>query len=156
MDQLKEKISGELERLSHELQVTLPRAIRRAVEHGDLRENSEYRSALERREFVEARLGHLSRRLGELSSIEVDSVPVDRVGFGSRVTVKDADTGAVETYDLVFGDDIDFDSGQISLASPLGTALLGKKIGQTATINLPRGERRLMVIKLVTLPEMLE
>jgi transcription elongation factor GreA len=156
LEELKQKLDDEIERLTHELQVTLPRAIQKAVEHGDLRENSEYKSALERQQFVQARLNHLTRRRGELSNIDLTEIAVDKVGFGSRVTVRDLRTKDEETYTLVFGDYIDVDTGQISLASPLGQSLLGKKIGDEISLQLPRGERRLKIKSLTTLPEMLE
>lgn len=154
LEELKTKLGEEIERLSHELQVTLPQAIQRAVEHGDLRENSEYKSALERQQFVQARLNHLTRRMGELSKVDLSAIPADRVGFGSRVTVKDLRTKERETYTLVFGDYIDLDTGQISLASPLGQTLLGKRVGDEVALKLPRGERKLRIEELTTLPEM--
>lgn len=154
LEDLKNRLGEEIERLTHELQVTLPRAIQKAVEHGDLRENAEYKSALERQQFVQARLNHLTRRMGELSKIDVSVIPADRVGFGSKVTVQDLRSKDVETYTLVFGDYIDIDSGQISLASPLGQALLGKQVGEQVVLKLPRGERKLKIRELVTLPQM--
>jgi transcription elongation factor GreA len=154
LEELKARLGDEIERLTHELQVTLPRAIQKAVEHGDLRENSEYKSALERQQFVQARLNHLTRRMSELSKIDVSEIPDDRVGFGSRVTVEDLRTRERETYSLVFGDYIDLDSGQISMASPLGQTLLGKRVGDEVTLRLPRGERRLRIVELTTLPQM--
>lgn len=156
LDELKNKLGEEIERLTHELQVTLPKAIQKAVEHGDLRENSEYKSALERQQFVQARLNHLTKRYGELSKIDLSEVPTDRVGFGSRVTVVDLRTREEETYTLVFGDYIDIDSGQISVASPLGQTLMGKRKGDKVSLQLPRGERKLQVKDLVTLSEMVE
>ena len=156
LDELKNKLGEEIERLTHELQVTLPKAIQKAVEHGDLRENSEYKSALERQQFVQARLNHLTKRYGELSKIDLSEVPTDRVGFGSRVTVVDLRTKDEETYTLVFGDYIDIDSGQISVASPLGQTLMGKKPGDKVSLQLPRGERKLQVKELVTLPQMVD
>ncbi len=154
LEKLKRKLGDELERLTHELQVTLPLAIRKAVEHGDLRENAEYKSALERQQFVQARLGHLTRRMAELSKVDLAEVPADRVGFGSRVTVVDLKTREEETYTLVFGDYIELESGQISLASPLGQTLLGRRVGEEVSLRLPRGERRLRIAELVTLPQM--
>jgi transcription elongation factor GreA len=151
LDDLKQQLDDEIERLTHELQVTLPAAIRKAVEHGDLRENSEYKSALERQQFVQARLNHLTRRRAELSKIDLAEIPNDRVGFGSRVTVKDLRTKDEETYTLVFGDFIDLDTGQISLASPLGQTLLGKRVGDEVALTLPRGERKLRIQELTTL-----
>lgn len=156
LDELKDKLDDEIERLTRELQVTLPAAIQKAVEHGDLRENSEYKSALERQQFVQARLGHLTKRRAELSNIDLAQVPSDRVGFGSRVTVRDLRTKDEETYTLVFGDYIDIDTGQISMASPLGQSLLGKTVGDEVVLQLPRGERRLKITSLTTLPEMVE
>ena len=154
LEELKSKLEQEIGRLTHELQVVLPRAIKTAVEHGDLRENSEYKSALERQQFVQARLNHLTRRMQELSKIDLAEIPADRVGFGSRVTVQDQRTKEKETYTLVFGDYIDIDTGQISMASPLGQTLLGKQVGEEVTLQLPRGARNLRIIELTTLPEM--
>lgn len=159
LEELKNKLGEEIERLTHELQVTLPQAIKKAVEHGDLRENSEYKAALEQQQFVQARLNHLTRRAGELSKIDVTQIPVDRVGFGSRVTVVDMRTREEDTYSLVFGDFIDIDSidsGQVSVASALGQALMGKKKGETVTLTLPRGERKLKIKALTTLTQMVE
>lgn len=154
LEELKNKLGEEIERLTHELQVTLPEAIKKAVEHGDLRENSEYKSALERQQFVQARLNHLTRRAGELSKIDISQIPADRIGFGSRVTVVDMRTREEETYSLVFGDYIDIDSNQISVASPLGQALMGKKKGETVSLQLPRGERKLKIKSMTTLAQM--
>ncbi|HEX8453632.1 MAG TPA: transcription elongation factor GreA [Longimicrobium sp.] len=156
LEELKNKLGEEIERLTHELQVTLPQAIKKAVEHGDLRENSEYKAALERQQFVQARLNHLTRRAGELSKIDMSQIPSDRIGFGSRVTVVDMRTREEETYSLVFGDYIDIDSGQISVASPLGQALMGKKKGETVSLTLPRGERKLKIKSMTTLAQMAE
>jgi len=156
LEELKNKLAEEIERLAHELQVTLPEAIKKAVEHGDLKENSEYKSALERQQFVQARLNHLTRRAGELSKIDISQIPADRIGFGSRVTVVDMRTREEETYSLVFGDYIDIDSGQISVASPLGQALMGKKKGETVSLTLPRGERKLKIKAMTTLSQMAE
>lgn len=156
LEELKNRLGEEIERLTHELQVTLPEAIKKAVEHGDLRENSEYKSALERQQFVQARLNHLTRRAGELSKIDISQIPADRIGFGSRVTVVDMRTREEETYSLVFGDYIDIDSGQISVASPLGQALMGKKKGETVSLTLPRGERKLKIKAMTTLAQMAE
>ncbi len=154
LEELKNKLGEEIERLTHELQVVLPEAIKKAVEHGDLRENSEYKSALERQQFVQARLNHLTRRAAELGKIDLSEIPDDRVGFGSRVTVVDMRTREEEIYTLAFGDFIDIDSGQISMASALGQSLIGKKKGEKVTLQLPRGERKLHIKDLVTLPQM--
>ncbi|HEX8832231.1 MAG TPA: GreA/GreB family elongation factor, partial [Longimicrobium sp.] len=92
----------------------------------------------------------------ELSKIDMSQIPSDRIGFGSRVTVVDMRTREEETYSLVFGDYIDIDSGQISVASPLGQALMGKKKGETVSLTLPRGERKLKIKSMTTLAQMAE
>ncbi|HST59309.1 MAG TPA: GreA/GreB family elongation factor [Longimicrobium sp.] len=156
LEDLKNKLGEEIERLTHELQVVLPEAIKKAVEHGDLRENSEYKSALERQQFVQARLNHLSRRAAELSKMDLSQIDPHRVGFGSRVTVVDMRTREEETYSLAFGDFIDIESGQISMASALGQTLMGKKKGEKVSVQLPRGERKLHIKEVVTLPQMVQ
>ncbi len=155
LDEIKARLDEEIARLTHELQVTLPKAIQRAVEHGDLRENSEYKSALERQQFVQARLNHLTKRRGEISNVDLSQIPADRVGFGSRVTVVDLRLGDEETYTLVFGDFIDIETGQISMASALGRSLLGRTAGEEFELQLPRIVRRLRVERFITLHEML-
>jgi transcription elongation factor GreA len=150
IEQLKAKLSAEAERLQHELNVTLPAEIRKAVEHGDLRENSEYKAALERQQFVQARLGQLRQRLSKLSSIDVSQIPDDKVGLGSEVTVED-ETGSRETYSLVFGDSVEFEEGHVSMSSPIGLALVGKGVGDTTILKLPARIRRLTIIRLKTI-----
>jgi len=108
IEELKAKLGAEVERLQRELSITLPQEIKRAVEHGDLRENSEYKAALERQQFVQARLGQLRQRLSKLSQIDVAQIPTDKVGLGSEITVEDEKTGERETYSLVFGDAVEF------------------------------------------------
>src|SRR5260370_24350317 len=92
IDELKQKLQAEVERLNHEINFVLPKEIERARAHGDLRENSEYKAALERQQFVTSRLSHLRLRLSKLSSVQESDIPRDRVGFGSRVTVQDLET----------------------------------------------------------------
>jgi len=151
IEALKQKLGEEVERLQYELNVTLPAEIRRAVELGDLRENSEYKAALERQQFVQARLGQLRQRLSKLSTIDVSQIPANRVGLGSRVTVEDQRTGARETYHLVFGDAVEFEEGHVTMASPIGRALLGKAVGEVAHLKLPAGVRQLKVVELRTI-----
>ena len=154
LDEIKQRLEDEIERLIRELTVTLPRAIQKAVELGDLSENAEYKSAKERQQFVQARLNHLTQRMSELSKIDTTKIATDRVGFGSRVKLSDVENGAEVTYSLVFGDFIDLDSDQISMASPIGNALLGKKLGEEVVVRLPRGDRTYKIVELTTLPEM--
>jgi transcription elongation factor GreA len=153
IEELKQKLETELGRLQHELNVTLPEEIRKAVELGDLRENSEYKAALERQQFVQARLGQLRQRLSKLSSVDISQIPSDRVGLGSRVTVKDVKTGDTEVYHLVFSDAIEYEEGHVTMASPIGQALIGKAVGDVALLKLPASVRRLEILALATIHE---
>ncbi len=150
LEAIKQKLSDEVSRLNHELSVTLPDALKRALANGDLRENGDYHAALERQAFVQARLSHLRARLAKLSQVDLTKIPTDRVGLGSRVVVEDASTGARETYALVIPDAMDFDGEQVSVASPLGKGLLGKQVGDVALVQLPGGIRKLKVLELKT------
>ena len=151
IEQLKAQLGAEAERLQHELNVTLPAEIRKAVEHGDLRENSEYKAALERQQFVQARLGQLRQRLSKLSSIDISQIPGDKVGLGSEVTVEDENDGSRETYSLVFGDSVEFEEGHVSMSSPIGLALVGKGVGDSTILKLPARIRRLKIVGLKTI-----
>ena len=137
LEEIKSRISEEVEALTRELNIELPDRIKKAVELGDLRENSEYKAALERQQFVQARIGHLAWRMSEVSKINVKHVPADRVGFGSRVRVLDLATNAENTFTIVAGDYIDLDAGHISLESPIGSGLLGAREGDELSVRLP-------------------
>ena len=156
LDEIRDKIESEILSLTKELNVELPQRIKIAMEHGDLRENSEYKAAKERQAFVEARLNHLTSRMTELSKIDVNEMAYDRVGFGSKVTIHDLDMDEEFTFTITAGDFIDLDAGQVSLASPIGQGLLGASEGEEVTVELPRGERRYKVLELQTLPQQLE
>jgi len=151
IEELKRKLGDEVEKLQHELNVVLPNEIRRAVELGDLRENSEYKSALERQQFVQARLGQLRQRLSVLSSIDMSQIPTDKIGLGSRVVVEDEQTKQRETYHLVFGDAGDLEEGHVTMASPIGRALVGKTVGDLAVLKLPARLRKLRIRALTTI-----
>jgi transcription elongation factor GreA len=156
LEELREQLSDEAEELLHELNVELPKEIEKAVGHGDLSENSEYEAARERQQFVQARLDYISRRLSELAELDLETIPEDRVGFGSRVKVRDLDDDSEEVYTLAMGDFIDFDSGEISMESPIGKALLGGREGDEVTVVTPRGELRYEILGLTTLHDIVE
>ena len=145
------QMAREVEKLQHELNVTLPNEIRKAVELGDLKENSEYKSALERQQFVQARLGQLTQRVTKLANIDISQIPADKVGLGSRVVVTDDATNARETYELVFGDAGELQDGHVTMGSPIGRALQGKGVGETALLKLPAKLRRLTIAELQTI-----
>jgi transcription elongation factor GreA len=148
--EMREKLGREIDQLSHELNILLPQAIAQAVELGDLRENSEYKAALERQQFVQARLGQLHQRLNQLGQLANTEAPTDRVGLGSKVTVLDLDTHETDTYVVVLAEMMDIDAGHISLASPLGRALSGGKVGDEVALRLPTATRKLRITGLVT------
>lgn len=154
IDELKGRLQAEVERLNHDLNFVIPAEIEKARAHGDLRENSEYKAALERQQFTTARLSHLRLRLGKLSSVSEKDLPHDRAGFGSRVTVQDLETREREVYALTLGEFIeggdDTDELPVSMGSPLGKALVGRKVGDEVTITLPMGKRKLKVVELET------
>jgi transcription elongation factor GreA len=153
LEELKRKLRGEVETLQHELTVVLPNEIRKAVELGDLRENSEYKAALERQQFVQARLGQLHQRLSKLANVDLAQIPPDKVGLGSRVVVEDERSGARETYNLLLADSVEMEDNHVSMGSPIGRALLGKAVGETAILKLPASVRRLKVVELKTIHE---
>jgi transcription elongation factor GreA len=154
IEEMRQKLGKEIEALSHELSVTLPQAIATAVALGDLRENSEYKAALERQQLVQARLGQLHQRLAQLAQLANTEAPIDRVGLGSKVTVTDVETDEVETFQLVLAEMMDIDAGHISLASPLGRALLDRRVGDEVALRLPTVTRRLRVTELITVHQM--
>ncbi len=145
------QMAREVEKLQFELNVTLPAEIRKAVELGDLKENSEYKAALERQQFVQARLGQLTQRVTKLANIDITQIPADRVGLGSRVVVEDEQSKARETYELVFGDAGELQDGHVTMGSPIGRALQGKAVGEQAILKLPTKVRRLQIVVLHTI-----
>ncbi len=147
------QMAREVEKLSYELNVTIPHEIRKAVELGDLKENSEYKAALERQQFVQARLGQLTQRVTKLANIDIAQIAVDKAGLGSRVVVEEQETKIRETYELVFGDAGELQEGHVTMASPIGLALQGKGIGDLAIFKLPKRIRRLTIIELTTIHE---
>ena len=135
--EMREKLSREIDQLSHELNVLLPQAIAQAVELGDLRENSEYKAALERQQFVQARLGQLHQRLNQLGQLANHEAPTDRVGLGSTVTVLDLDTKDSDTYVVVLAEMMDIDAGHISLRRRSGAPWPNGRVGDEISLRLP-------------------
>jgi transcription elongation factor GreA len=151
IEEIRAKLHAEVQALNHELHVVLPDTLKKALALGDLRENSDYHAAIERQGVIQARLQHLRSRLQKLSDIDLAKIPADRVGLGSRVTVRDLDTKEDEVIEIVIPDAMDIDRGHVSVSSPLGRALLDKKPKDSVTVVLPMGKRRLRVVKLETL-----
>ena len=143
------KFEDEIHQLEKELKTELPKEIKRARELGDLRENAEYAAAKERQRLVEARISMLKKRVSEISLMNLDKIPTDKVGFGSTVHLKDAQ-GQTVVYQLVMPEDADPDHGMISTASPIGRALVNREEGDEVNVTTPNGSRRFEVVKLVT------
>ena len=150
IEEIRKKLSAEVEALTHELYVVLPDTLAKAVAHGDLKENADYQAAKERQGVIAARLGQLRSRLYKLSDIDLDDVPKDRVGLGSRVTVVDLDSKEEEVYEVVIPEAMDIDAGHISVASPLGQALMNKRKKDVVDVKLPFGKRKLRIKNIVT------
>ena len=143
------RFEGEIAVLDRELVHDLPREIQRARELGDLRENAEYSAAKERQRFVESRISMLRKRLSELQLLNMDKIPKDRAGFGSKVTVMEH--GKELIFELVMPEDADPDKGFISVASPIGRAFVGKEEGDSIKVSTPAGGRAFDIVKLVTI-----
>jgi len=137
--------------LEHELNHELPKELKKAVALGDLSENAEYHMAKQRQEFVKARLRQLGRRLADLSLINMNNIPKDKIGLGSTVRVYDNDKNEEVKFQLVTSEESDVAAGKISTTSPIGRALLNKKVGDTAVIITPNGKREMEVLSLTTI-----
>ena len=145
------KFEEEIQQLDRELKTELPKEIKRARELGDLSENAEYQAAKERQRLVQARLGMLRKRVGEISLMNLDRIPRGKVGFGSTVHLRDSNTGQPVVYQLVMPEDADAERGWISTASPIGRALLNKEEGDEVQVSAPNGTRAFEVTRLVTI-----
>jgi transcription elongation factor GreA len=150
-EHIKKKLKEEIDALEHELNHELPKELKKAVALGDLSENAEYHMAKQRQEFVKARLRQLGRRLADLSLVNLSNIPKDKVGLGSTVKVYDSDKGEEIEYKLVTSEESDVATGRISTTSPIGRALLNKKVGDSATVITPSGKREMEILNLVTM-----
>jgi transcription elongation factor GreA len=150
-EQIKKKLQDEINALEHELAHELPAELKKAVALGDLSENAEYHMAKQRQEFVKARLRQLGRRIADLSLINMNNIPRDKVGLGSKVKVYDNTKEEEMEYKLVTSEESDVAAGKISTTSPIGRALLNKKVGESATVVTPNGSRELDVLSLKTI-----
>ena len=150
-EHIRKKLEDEIRTLEHELSHELPRELKKAVAMGDLSENAEYHMAKQRQEFVRARLGQLKKRMGELSLVNMSNIPKDRAAIGSTLKVYDSTKDEEIEYKLVTSEESDVSKGLISTTSPIGRALMGKKVGDSATVITPNGNRELEILKLTTI-----
>ena len=148
-ERLIRRFEQEIAQLERELTQELPKEIKRAREHGDLRENAEYHAAKERQRFVETRVSMLRQRVSEIQLMNLEKIPRDRAGFGSKLTIRE--NGQEFVYELVMPEDSDPDRGFISVASPVGRALVGREEGDEVTAPTPAGARTFEIVRLITI-----
>src|ERR1700734_3339618 len=153
---IKKKLQEEINALEHELIHELPKEIKKAAALGDLSENAEYHMAKQRQEFVKARVRQLGKRLADLSMVNMNNIPHDRVGLGSTIKVFDNTKNEEIEYKLVTSEESDVATGKISTTSPIGRALLNKKVGETATFVTPNGAREMEILKVITIHDQVE
>jgi len=150
-EDIKNRLRAELEELDTELRVHLPKEIKRALEFGDLRENAEYRAALDRQQFLQARIGQLRQRIREIASIDLSKVPHDKAAYGSTLVLYDGEREEEVTYRLVTPEESDPQAGLISTTSPVGKSLMGKEEGDEVVVRTPAGARTFEIRRLTTL-----
>jgi transcription elongation factor GreA len=150
---IKQKLQEEIKALEHELHNDLPKELMKARAHGDLSENAEFKYAKERQSFVSARLGQLHKRMADVAMMNLSNLPVDRAGYGSRVKVLDLQKSAEVEYTLVTTEEADASKGLISTTSPIGKALIGKKVGEEIKVVTPAGMKEFELVSLKTIHE---
>jgi transcription elongation factor GreA len=150
---IKQKLQQELDSLEHELNVDLPKEIAIARAHGDLSENAEYKYAKERQGYVNAKIGQLKKRMGDLGMLNLTNIPKDRSGYGSRIVVIDVQKSLEIEYKLVSSEEADVEKGMISTTSPIGRALLNRKVGDEVQVLTPAGKKEFEIVRLFTIHE---
>ena len=141
-------LKAELERLKRVERPANIRAIEEARAHGDLSENAEYAAAKDRQGFLEGRIGELEHKIAHAEVIDTRKLDNSRAMFGSRVLLENIDTGEDVEYQLVGPDESNIQKGKISISSPLGRAMMGKKPGDELTLQAPGGMRSYEVIEI--------
>jgi len=143
-----EKIKKDLEHLKN---VAVPENIRDievARAHGDLSENAEYTAAKERQSFLHGRIQELENSLATSEIIDLTNLTADKIVFGSSVVISDINTGADTTYQLVGPMESDIAQNRISVTSPIGRALIGKRVGEEVRVNTPGGVREFEIVRI--------
>ncbi|MGB9510845.1 MAG: transcription elongation factor GreA [Candidatus Acidiferrum sp.] len=151
ISKIKQKLQREIDLLEHELNVELPKEIAVARAHGDLSENAEYKYAKERQGYVNAKIGQLKKRMGDLGMLNLTNIPKDRSGYGSRILVLDVQRNIEVEYKLVSSEEADVEKGLISTTSPIGRALLNRQVGDEVQVATPAGKKEFEVVRLVTI-----
>lgn len=153
-EKIKKKLQDEIKALEFELHSELPKELMKARAHGDLSENAEFKYAKERQSYVSARLGQLHRRMADVAMLNLTNLPTDRAAYGSHVKLRDVQKSTEIEYQLVTTEEADASKGMISTTSPIGKALLGKKVGDEVNVVTPAGTKEFEVISLKTIHEL--
>jgi transcription elongation factor GreA len=146
-------LEADLKKLDHELRVELPREIDRARQLGDLSENAEYHMALQRQQYVKARVVELQDRIAALARVNLSAIPRDKAAYGSVLRLYDVEKSEELEVRLVTHEESDIQKGLYSVQSPIGKALLGRRPGDEVAVQTPGGKRNFEVIELKTIHE---
>jgi len=143
-----EKQKADLDRMQNHEMIEVAKRIAAARDLGDLSENAEYHAAREDQGMLQARIDALKDKLARAYIVDQSSLPRDTVVFGARVRIKNLDSGETESYELVGPGDEDYDNNKILTTSPRGQGLLGKKVGETVEIKVPRGVLKYQIVEI--------
>lgn len=150
---IRRKLEEEIRTVEHELNHELPKELLKARAHGDLSENAEFKYAKERQGYLTARLGQLQKRLSEVAMLNLSNLPRDRAGYGSTVWLLDVQKSAEVEYKLVTSEEADATNGLISTTSPIGKAILGRRVGDDVKVQTPAGTKQFEILRLRTIHE---
>ncbi len=153
LSKIKQKLEEEIQTLEHELNLELPRELMRARAHGDLSENAEFKYAKERQGYLSARVGQLKKRLADMAMLNLNNLSRDAAGYGSRVWLLDLQKSVEVEYKLVTTEEADAARGMISTTSPIGKALLGRRVGDEVKVQTPAGIKEFEIVRLKTIHE---
>ncbi|MFY9585263.1 MAG: transcription elongation factor GreA [Candidatus Acidiferrales bacterium] len=153
LSKIKQKLEEEIQTLEHELNLELPKELMRARAHGDLSENAEFKYAKERQGYLSARVGQLKKRLADMAMLNLNNLSRDAAGYGSRVWLLDLQKSVEVEYKLVTTEEADAAQGLISTTSPIGKALLGRRVGDEVKVQTPAGTKEFELVRLKTIHE---
>jgi transcription elongation factor GreA len=142
----KAMLEAELKKLLLEERPSVIRAIEEARAQGDISENAEYEAAKERQGMIEGRIGEIQGKLAGAEVVDISQIKSDRVVFGASVDIVDTETEEKFHYQIVGVDEADVKKGMISILSPLARALIGKKSGDTVTVQSPKGDKEFEIL----------
>src|SRR5437899_3759954 len=151
ISKIKKRLQEEIDTLQHELSIELPKELAKARAHGDLSENAEYKFAKERQTYVNAKIAQLKKRMGDLGMLNLNNIPKDRSGYGSRVVVLDVARDVKVEYKLVSSEEVDAEKGLISTTSPIARALLNRRVRDEVDAATTAGKNEFEIVELVSI-----